>query len=546
MNDKKMIEKLINATPSLYCLRHYTIKGAPLTFHIKDKNYKRAVKHRPWQEQILNDNHEDKVVQKSRQLGLSELAVMENVWFNDTKGNVKSLFTFPRSKQLRDFVKTRLNPVLESNEYFKSIVNPQMDSLDVKQIRDSFMMFRSAWGGALGEGVDVDFLGFDEYDRMADNVEIAFQESMKSSTYGWLRRWSTPTLPGRGVNEQFHRSDQRFYMHQCEKCNHRQILSVEDNIKQIKPNGVDYITETVEDGTFEFVCSKCGRSLDRWYNGEWVAKHPSRDGIRGYHISQLNAVWISADDVMRRQFKYKSKQLYYNYVIGEPYAATGLLVTDDDILASERYSDPKTSRAGYQRVVIGIDWGTINWVCAIGIKEDGQTDLLNTWSFRDNPEVPLEPVQHIAAMIKPLDPDLIVADYGYGADRNSLLMQLFKGRVWACKYQTFKAGSQPINRWNESSKIVTVDKTLTVQRMVHTVKERGVGFWRMDDQLAMFTKHLKNTRIMDEEDDNGNIYQVATRVGDDHLAAAFNYCLIGKEKLKDPYKGKPGFNFDFI
>src|SRR5690606_8705744 len=101
--------------------------------------------------------------------------------FADTRDNVKTMFTFPRSRQVSDFVKTRLNPVLESNEYFNSIVDPYMNSIEVKKIRNSFLMFRSAWGSALGEGADIDFLAFDEYDRMADNVELAFQESMKSS-----------------------------------------------------------------------------------------------------------------------------------------------------------------------------------------------------------------------------------------------------------------------------------------------------------------------------------------------------------------------------
>lgn len=532
--------------PELYLLEHYTIRGVPITFNISNKNEAKKRAHRPWQPEIINDHHPDKIVRKSRQLGLSEMGVAENIWFADFHENTKSMYTFPRNRQLVDFVKTRMNPVLDANPYFNSIRNSQMDSLEVKQIRSSFMLFRSAFGGALGEGVDADFVAFDEYDRMQDNVELAFQESMKSSAYGWLRRWSTPTIPGRGVDNIFQKSDQRFYMHKCDHCNHWQQLNVEDNIMQVIPNGINYITETVDDGTFKFVCAKCHKDLDRWYNGSWVAKHPDRNGMRGYHISQLNAVWISADDIMQRQFRYKSKQLYYNYVIGEPFASTGLIITDDDILAAQRFDNPKTTREGYSKVVVGIDWGTTNWCVAVGIKEDGTMDMLNTWAFKDNPAAPLEPVRMIAASIAPYDPDVVCADFGFGADRNSLLMQIFKGRVWACKYQTFKGGSQPINKWNESSRIVTVDKTLTVQRMLHTVKERGLGLWRMDEQLALFMKHMKNVRIMDEEDEDGNFYQLATRVGDDHLSSALNYCLIAKEKLNNPFQKQQDFQWDFI
>src|SRR5690606_38244761 len=96
------------------------------------------------------------------------------------------------------------------------------------------------------------------------------------------------------------------------------------------------MTDEIEDGTFIFVCAKCRKPLDRWYNGEWVAKYPNRKEIRGYHISQLNAVWISADDIKRRELRYTSRQLFYNYVIGEPYANEGLIITEDDILACQR------------------------------------------------------------------------------------------------------------------------------------------------------------------------------------------------------------------
>lgn len=543
--NKDLIETIIRETPSLYALKHYTIRGKPITFDIQSYNDKRARGHRPWQKGIIDDQHEDKVVRKSRQLGLSEMGCLELLHFIDTKPNVKTMFTFPRSRQVSDFVKTRLNPVLDSNPYFSEILDQQMNSLEVKKIRESFMLFRSAWGSALGEGADIDMLAFDEYDRMTEGIEFAFQESMKSSAFGWLRRWSTPTIPGRGVDALFQKSDQRFWTHKCQHCNHWQVLDFVDNIIQLNPNGVNIMTDEIEDGTFDFVCAKCKKSLDRWYSGEWVAKYPSRSGVRGYHISQMDAVWISADDVKRRELTYTSKQLFHNYVIGMPFASEGLLITEDDILASTRLEAPVTGRRDYAKIVVGIDWNKVNYAAVIGIKENGQTDLIKVFSFEDNPNKPLDAVSMLAASLYPFDPDLIVADEGYGADRNSYLMQLFKGRTWACRYQTYKGKSKPIDSWNETARLVTVDKTLKVQRMLHMIKARGLGFWKMDDDMLLVLKHLKNTRIMVEEE-NGIVYEVATRVGDDHTAAALNYACIAAEKIKNPYQPVQEFNFDFL
>lgn len=545
MDDKALIREIIKTTPSLYLLEHYMIRGNPITFNVSNKNEKLKRGHRPWQVEIVNDKHPNKVVRKSRQLGLSEVGVAETLWFADTHPNVKTMFTFPRNRQMTDFVKTRMNPVLESNEYFKSILDPSMDSIEVKKIRDSFLMFRSAWGSALGEGADVDFLAFDEYDRMADGVEFAFQESMKSSAYGFMRRWSTPTIPGRGVDLQFGKSDQRFYMHKCEHCNHWQILNMEDNIFKYKENGINLLTDEIADGTFGFVCAKCSKPIDRWYNGEWVAKYPSRTGIRGYHISQMNAVWITADDIKRRELSYTSKQLFYNYVVGEPFAASGLIITEDDILASTRLEKRVVSRQNYSKVVVGIDWGVRNWCAVVGIKENGDVDLLNLFMFKDNPQKPLEPVGLLAASLRPYNPDIIVADAGFGADRNTYLMQLFPGVTWACQYNTYKGKSKPQDSWNETSRLISVDKTVKVQRMLHTIKARGIGFWKTDDDMLTLTKHLKNVRIMDEED-NGIVYQLATRIGDDHWSSCLVYALIAVDRIKQPFQAKNEFDYDFL
>jgi hypothetical protein len=473
------------------------------------------------------------------------MGCLELIWFIDTQPNVKTMFTFPRSRQVTDFVKTRLNPVLDSNPYFTSILDPMMNSLEVKKIRESFMLFRSAWGSALGEGADIDMLAFDEYDRMTEGIEFAFQESMKSSAYGWMRRWSTPTIPGRGVDKLFEKSDQRHYMHKCEHCNHWQIIDFNDNIMKMKPNGINLLTDEIEDGTFIFVCAKCSKPLDRWYSGEWVAKYPTRNGIRGYHISQMDAVWISADDIKRRELTYTSKQLFSNYVIGMPFAAEGLIINEDDILASTRLEKRVHSRKDYAKIVVGIDWGVRNWALVLGVKENGQVDLLNLFMFKDNPQKPLEPVGMIAASVKPYDPDIIIADAGFGADRNTYLMQFFKGRVWSCQYNTYKGKSKPQDSWNETSRLVSVDKTLKVQRMLHTIKARGVGFWKTDDDMLTLTKHLHNTRIMDVEED-GLIWQQATRIGDDHWASCMVYGLLGVEKLKNIYVLTPEFNYDFL
>ena len=86
--------------PSLYLLDHHKIHGHPITFNIPNRDMTKAQSHRPWQVQILNDQHHNKVIIKSRQLGLSEIGVAEVIWFADrySEEAVKALYTFPKSR----------------------------------------------------------------------------------------------------------------------------------------------------------------------------------------------------------------------------------------------------------------------------------------------------------------------------------------------------------------------------------------------------------------------------------------------------------------
>lgn len=537
-------EALISKKPSFYCLKHRTLKGKPMTF----KSSLSPFKHRPWQVQIVDDTHPNKIVEKSRQLGFSEMGLSECIHFLDTNSTTKAMYTFPRDAQMRDFSSTRVKPLFAESSYLSSIANKSTDNMALKQIKDSYLFMRSAWGSALGEGVDLDYVAFDEYDRMKDDVELAFIEGLSSSKWGWIRRWSTPTIPGRGINLAYQKSDQMRYFWTCEHCGEKQYLTFEDNVIQVNPKGVNKLTQEIEDGTFIIGCKKCKKEINRWSIGEWVALNPSIRDSRGYHVSQLDACWITADSVMRRSFNYPSKQLFINYVVGEPYSASGLIIVDQDVVDSMRLKSWASARdSSYVIVSAGIDWGAMNWMILLGMKRDGSIDVLNIFWAEDNPAIPLAPVSYFATVLKAYNPNIIIADAGYGADRNTFLFTKFPDLFYACQWQTLKdnyAKVKFMNQWNENSHEVTVDKTSTMQRLLHRVKGRLIGVPPMDEKLAAYTKHLKNVRIMDMED-RGIVYQMATRIGPDHLACAGAYASIGMDKLSD--MGVPsGFSWDFM
>ena len=539
-------DAFIKAFPSLWALKYKTIKGKPTTY-ISSKN---PFCHRPWQQAVLDDSHPNKIVEKSRQLGLSEVGMTEVLHFLITHDTTKAMYIFPRNQQMIDFSKSRIAPVFQGSKYFQGLIDKEVNSVSTKKILNSYLFMRSGWGGALGEGADVDHLDIDEYDRLKEGVELAFQEGLKSSKWGLMRRWSTPTIPGRGINALFQKSDQMRYIHTCPHCGHKQFLTFEDNIIQVKPHGINTVTQEIEDGTFIVGCKKCKKELDRWAIGEWVAQYPSIKETRGYHISQIDAVWISADDIMRRKFNYSSKQLFYNYVIGEPYASEGLLITEEDIKASVRLPKEVLSRTNtYIAISAGIDWGDVSYMTILGIKSNGAVDLLNMYSIQDDPHQPLKSVSFFCALLRAYQPNIVVADAGYGADRNSYGYTQFPAAWYSCYWTTPKDANAKIrfkDSYNENAHEILVDKTVKIQRTLHALKGQLIGLFPWGEKIATLTLHCKNTRIMDEESD-GRVYQRATRVGADHYCCALTYALIGVDKLTDyNIKFNTGTEFDFI
>lgn len=557
--------------PSTYLLRNHTVRNHPITFNISGRKQDKAQAHRPWQVQIINDTHRKRAVIKSRQLGLSEMGVGNLIHFADTHSYdaVKCLYTFPTHNQMKKFVQTRLDPVLAKG-YYSTILDPKINSQDAKKIRDSFIYFRTSSKPSAVEGVDIDYLSMDEYDRVNAFAEASALESMSSSKYRIVTRWSTPSAPDMGIHRLFERSDQYWYLHRCEKCNHYNQMSYDEyqvespvekrgNILCVNPKGIDIIAKTVVDGSFQFVCQKCGQPLDRWYNGYWVPKHPDRtlngQGTRGYMISQLNAVWVSADELKRKELESISKQAFYNYTLGYPYADMKLMVSESDVFDNSRsyLPEPLTGRGDYAFISVGIDWGNVHWITIHGVKTNGQVDLIRMFNVlkpeTTDPKAVGADVEKIILELTPYMPDIIVADVGDSGDKIAKLIDYFSAEVvFGCRYpSTPKSTGQVKPTWNVQGNTVSADKLTQNKRYITKIKEGSIGFYMKQDQdLQLFATHWKNVVIRDEEDENneGQFYQTITRRGDDHYAQASVYSMLGYERLLDVHFGADSYGLE--
>lgn len=433
---------------------------------------------------------------------------------------------------METFIQTRLDPILtQEGSYYSTILDPDKNSMKQKKVRDSFVIFRSSSTAGALEGVDVDYVSLDEYDRVKSGGEDSAKQAMASSKLGMFRRWSTPTTPGFGIHKAFMQSDQKYYMHKCEHCGLWQKLEYRDydpdhpetsgNIRLINPEGVDELARTVQPGSYQFVCQKCGKLLDRWYNGEWVAKYPERTGTSGYFISQMNAVWISADKLKTEELNARSRQTFYNYVLGEPYEDLSMTVKAEDIYGHGREDMPtqRFDREGYSKIVVAIDWGTSHSVVVTGLRPNGQKDILRAFQVKETStfsDINAD-LKHIMMELDAYQPDLILADLGYNGNKVVQLQHYFgEDKVFGVHVNPSSSRGEVKPVWNLNSSKVTIDKLTQNIANINEIKSGKWGFWKQEDaELDRFVLHFSNLIIRDEEDDNGDFYKIITRKGAD-------------------------------
>ena len=327
-----VLEELARVDPVLWCMTYRRLRGQPLIFdnskQLSEENLTavaqkmdsvsyqqelqgRLLRHRPFIIQPMRDQHPHKVYEKARQIGISETSLNEVIHFLWTNPGTKWVITLPRDSQLRDFSTTRIAEAFSETPQMRGLLGVP-NQVYAKRVGDSFMLLRSAWEAGLGEGIDADGVTLDEKDRMKEKIEVAFRESMKSSKFGWLREISTPTIPGAGIDAVFKESDQQVWLVRCKTCGLEQEIEYPDNIIVVKdiPAG----TRELPEGCYAYLCrkTKCRGDLDRM-RGRWVARKPDKKNIRGYHMPQSIAPWISATRLMQNKIDYRWQSLWVNY-----------------------------------------------------------------------------------------------------------------------------------------------------------------------------------------------------------------------------------------
>jgi hypothetical protein len=293
---------------------------------------------------------ESKIIvgEKSAQCGFSELLVGDSLYLSSELGLTVAYY-FPKQTQANDFSQHRINGAINSSPAIKSKCK-DLNNVKLKQIGKGYIYVRGTESRDNIVSVPCDCIMRDEEDMMNYNNKIFPYKEMVpmtearlgASKYKLQRLISNPRFPNQGIDKLYNESDRKQWFIKCEHCNERQILKFPDSIDFKKA---------------ECICLKCGQSIDRNANGEWVAEFPDRE-VSGYHISQLFNRNIPIAEIIKASEKdtESEKQIFYNFRLGLARNPEGAQINRDIILRCTKpdYRLPGTSD---EFTTAGIDVG---------------------------------------------------------------------------------------------------------------------------------------------------------------------------------------------
>lgn len=448
-----------------------------------------------------------------------------------------ALIIEPRLEQVRVFSHQRLRLMAEDSEVLSKywLGGGAQWQVGVREMRNRAVAYlRSCYYSADPiRGITAGDVFIDEIqDIISDNIPVIEEcqshipENERLNIYA-----GTPNTTSNTLSVEYGDSCQFEWLVKCRWCPHW-----------------NYLDEKVI-GKTQFVCTKCGKTLypkkskdpqdNSDFGGQWVAMRPGRiDEKQGYRIPQIMVPFMSHKEIYRKMNDpLRSQRVNYNEVLGLPYDAGQLVLTEADVRSQcEESRGQDTPFTVAQRSIFhlcaGLDHGTGGYtplgmvsgrtaarartgnqpsytvLAHGGFCRDGKFRIVNIMKFTGE----LANLAHqpgiVNEVVREWGTKWVMSDAGFGGPTNSRLVEEYG---WTRNYVTGQpmlmeceyVYTRKLARFDRFSYRYVVDRNYVIELFVNAIKKGLIKFFRqpdmemfMSDFTSMYVEYSTTTNRM--------------------------------------------------
>lgn len=481
---------------------------------------------------IYSDETPMQVAMKATQVGVTEYLIAKVMAKAGIQGR-SVFYVIPTHPLKTRFVKNRFERTIAQTAFYQAMVRASyekklgsggFESMSLKNIGDGTVAFVSSQSKSSFTEFPADDLFVDELDECDPENLIMAPERLGHSTEPTETRVGNPTIEHRGIHAEYLRSDQKQYMLRCGHCNYHQVPDYFEHVVR----EIDTNTYVLRDEAFEFhmardinlICQRCGKTLDRFASGEWVAR--KRSPISGYHISKLFSSRLPLRGIVERHGRGLVNEdvlvRFYNADLGLPFTAPGSKITEallDSAVRDYGRGIPKTGRC-----LIGVDVGSTRMHVVIG-------------QLTDRPgQHPGVRIVYIGTVLELEDVHQLWIDYrcAFGVIDAQPEVRLARKACYLmrgmahCYYGEVKA-----DNFNEDKRLITVRRTPALDATKESLLDGALELPRDARSVEGYYDEMTAATRTKEEKPSGDVVYV-WREGEkpDHFHHSTTYMMIAR------------------
>lgn len=499
-----------------------------------------------FQREIIDSVHPSQNVMKPSQVGMSECTARLTLAFLAVTRNMTGIYTLPTMGEAQKFSKSRLDPIIEGSKTLTNLMVSGSDSSMLKRIGTSHLHMAGTFGKAL-ISIPASLLVNDEYDFSdPENLKTAESRLSHSPIYdedldirGIRRRFSTPTLPGIGIDKEYKKSDQRKRLCKCKHCKKWVNPSFFDivfkgydvNLKEVSAVELETLDTKGIIDTAILLCPSCHNPLTRAnlqpeYR-QWVAEFPNVRAQEGWQVNPLDLPnYHTPVSLVRKRISYGDEiGHFYNFTLGLTYADASNSVLETAVKVNTILSTMFPDSANTAGCIAGLDVGKTSWLTVgklmrigdeehihifwkeqIHVKQYGEADLVTTVYKR---------VQQFKIV------KLCVDSMPYTSDMLRLQSMLAEGQCLLVSY-TLQDKKLPDFVVDDKKWEISANRTKCFNNLV---KKVNTGLIKYDDhpETIILEKHLQGMKRVDRLLENGDVESNWEKVGPDHYMHSLGY-----------------------